>query len=709
VYRVENVKVINSVDLFCGGGGLSLGFENSNEGLAFQTVLALDNDPAAVRCFNNNRPKAPGARIARARLCDITWFQHVAEIRLFYLVHLALTDGHNHFAASLNAAGLNIRGFLRAIGVADQTFGNRLGELSKLITREDRNAVDFSVLSLAITRSFFSGLGLRPAIPFSLNPTKLPWTEEAQYADVFSDAKDPLEVAVGDEFRRNAEQAWQRCVTKLATASAKVGKGINSKNSVRLQQLLPIFSGRVGALLQAAWCEWHASRHSIRAEFCLRNEDQIRELYRSNPVHLMLGGPPCKGFSRIGRPVIESLRSQGVHAWSDVDFGDERNALMCEYVLFLRAFAPDCFLFENVSNFKSVLRTPNGTLNAPEMLGELIEALSNDSLHYRIESSELNAKDFAVPQDRRRFLLAGRRRKKASGEEVSFEFFNFEKTSPLPISIALMGLSKPVEFDFNAETKPTLSIMRTAQKRSPLDTGGAENRYLDWIQPRDCAVGETYLVDSHLYRAGRDDDREFLKYVAPGVRWMDLKITQAPTLAEMHLVLKECERLSGVARDRSLKKRIGSLVKQTDSSLVLRLLLEEVTARSKLKRHHLLEEGYLAKGTGKHGDWFERLDFNKPCKTIVAHIGKDTYGFHHPFDRRPISIREAARIQSFPDRFSFAGIGVVDAYSIIGNAVPPLMASHLARRVSELDLQIGIFGQAIMPRPTNRRVPKRAA
>ena len=57
----------------------------------------------------------------------------------------------------------------------------------------------------------------------------------------------------------------------------------------------------------------------------------------------------------------------------------------------------------------------------------------------------------------------------------------------------------------------------------------------------------------------------------------------------------------------------------------------------------------------------------------------------HPFASRAISLREAARIQSFPDFYSFAGAGVVDAYSLVGDAVPPLLSNQLAARLEEVD------------------------
>jgi hypothetical protein len=63
----------------------------------------------------------------------------------------------------------------------------------------------------------------------------------------------------------------------------------------------------------------------------------------------------------------------------------------------------------------------------------------------------------------------------------------------------------------------------------------------------------------------------------------------------------------------------------------------------------------------------------------------------HPYLDRAISIREAARIQSFPDYFTFGEIGVVDAYTMIGNAVPPLLANMFAESFAKLHEKYDLF------------------
>ncbi|WP_232534172.1 DNA cytosine methyltransferase [Plantactinospora sp. KBS50] len=79
-------------------------------------------------------------------------------------------------------------------------------------------------------------------------------------------------------------------------------------------------------------------------------------------------------------------------------------------------------------------------------------------------------------------------------------------------------------------------------------------------------------------------------------------------------------------------------------------------------------------------DKYKRLDENNLSRTITAHIAKDGYWYIHPRQNRTITVREAARLQTFPDWFRFAGPPSA-AFRQIGNAVPPKLGEHLARAV----------------------------
>ena len=81
-------------------------------------------------------------------------------------------------------------------------------------------------------------------------------------------------------------------------------------------------------------------------------------------------------------------------------------------------------------------------------------------------------------------------------------------------------------------------------------------------------------------------------------------------------------------------------------------------------------------------DKYKRLDENDLSRTITAHIAKDGYGFIHPRESRTLTVREAARLQTFPDDFRFAGPPSA-AFKQIGNAVPPRLGMAIGGAVDE--------------------------
>lgn len=79
-------------------------------------------------------------------------------------------------------------------------------------------------------------------------------------------------------------------------------------------------------------------------------------------------------------------------------------------------------------------------------------------------------------------------------------------------------------------------------------------------------------------------------------------------------------------------------------------------------------------------DRLKRLREDEPSWTVLAHIGMDGYMYIHPWEDRTLSVREAARLQSFHDEFKFVG-NMREQYVQVGNAVPPLLASKIASSV----------------------------
>lgn len=108
-----------------------------------------------------------------------------------------------------------------------------------------------------------------------------------------------------------------------------------------------------------------------------------------------------------------------------------------------------------------------------------------------------------------------------------------------------------------------------------------------------------------------------------------------------------------------------------DSKKITELYAEKVGSKSPIHRYHVLEA-------------------DKPSTTIIAHLYKDGNRFIHYDSKqaRSITVREAARLQSFDDDFDFVG-SRGNAYQMIGNAVPPQLAKNIAKAINDLYNQLG--------------------
>jgi DNA (cytosine-5)-methyltransferase 1 len=81
-------------------------------------------------------------------------------------------------------------------------------------------------------------------------------------------------------------------------------------------------------------------------------------------------------------------------------------------------------------------------------------------------------------------------------------------------------------------------------------------------------------------------------------------------------------------------------------------------------------------------DKYKKLYWKHPSWCVTAHLSKDCYTHIHPSQARTISVREAARLQSFPDSFYFGG-NMGNKFQLIGNAVPPLLAEEIGAAIIE--------------------------
>lgn len=337
-------------------------------------------------------------------------------------------------------------------------------------------------------------------------------------------------------------------------------------------------------------------------------------------IDLIVGGPPCQGFSRARQVDGANHGERLIH--------DSRRELYQEFLKFVKYYQPRVFVMENVLGIRSAAA------------GEFFTRVQVESreLGYRVIPYEVKAWRFGVPQKRVRQLIIGTRRE-------------------LPLFI------------------PDRYIRPTHAEIGQVELNG--------LQPA-VTLGEA-IGDLPKISAG---DEEF-------TRDYDLK------LREKHAKTYGTRYTNDVLQADKATKLTGHSAR-AHSLRDLRdfeRLLEGENSKQAISRGEQMEFPYDREN---FKDRYTRQHRDRLCSTIVAHLKKDGLMFIHPTQKRSLTPREAARVQSFPDTFALPEART-SAYGQIGNAVPPLIAKALGLAISEF-LAAAEDGDRISP-PLNVTLP----
>lgn len=319
-------------------------------------------------------------------------------------------------------------------------------------------------------------------------------------------------------------------------------------------------------------------------------QDKIDTLLGNQSVDLIIGGPPCQAYSLVGRARSKTKME-----------GDHRNYLFVQYAEYLDKYKPKMFVFENVLGLKSA--KGGHYLRA-------METLFYDK-GYTIHPDVLNARDFGVLQNRKRYIIIGCQK----NSSIDIPSFNFSHRTEI--------------YSIKELLKDLPSIFAGEGKDKYLNYSSRPTEYLEKFSIRN----GINVLTQHIARPHQELDKQIYKIVIR--KWLDKK-----------------ERLNYNDLPESLKT-------------------------------HTNRTSFI--------DRFKVVAENIPySQTVVAHIAKDGHYYIHPDIEqcRSISIREAARLQSFPDDYYFEG-EIADrnrtaAFKQIGNAVPPLMANNIAHEINKV-------------------------
>jgi hypothetical protein len=367
----------------------------------------------------------------------------------FYLEHVALQqqdlDAQRRLDGLANGAFAD---FKRTVAAADKAYICQLAEIrTSKAWREACNAIDKQALSQTSVIGFHEKLRLpRTGTKAPVMPNVL-WN--GGYADALDFPTDPSPAMAVE-----AKRIWQAEVAALRAKRQASGRGQLTASARRVRSFVDFLESKAFAPVQSVWIKWRARRATLQSAL-FENEEfkhEIRALYETTyPVTVLVGGPPCQGFSRIGRGKIRSLREALVHVHGDDQAVDTRNLLFQQYVTVLGALRPIVFLFENVQHFQSSVRAHDGSeFQATEVLAEAIANISGGEVSYAVSSRVIDASRHGIPQTRQRYFMCGvlsnaRKAKDDIAAQVLAEScLALPRFTEVPLSAALAGLPEPV-------------------------------------------------------------------------------------------------------------------------------------------------------------------------------------------------------------------------------------------------------------------------
>lgn len=409
---------------------------------------------------------------------------------------------------------------------------------------------------------------------------------------------------------------------------------------------------------------WHAALGS-GPDFDEELDARIKNAIGNKSTWVLIGGPPCQAYSIIGR-----ARNSGNNNYDPAT--DGRTHLYKEYLKILAKHKPSVFLMENVKGILS------SKLNGENIIHKIIYDLENpsrvtevhDNVNYKIFSLVRHEEDdginrpklkpmdfviecenYGIPQKRHRVILLGIREDLYSShpgileEKRQYSVEDIIKDMPALRS----GLSREKDHG-------TLWRRRVKQAF-----------YKKWLyDTRRIATDDVYheirKIISTLNIPKADRGGDFIPRcpaVTDDLSWwyIDPRIGGVCNHFSKSHMIKDIHRYMYVSCFGQVHGRSPKLSEFPPDLL---------------PNHKNAESGHF-------DDRFRVQVWKKPSTTVTSHLSKDGHYFIHPDPAqcRSLTVREAARLQTFPDNYYFCG-GRRQQYSQVGNAVPPLLAFDIA-------------------------------
>ena len=411
-------------------------------------------------------------------------------------------------------------------------------------------------------------------------------------------------------------------------------------------------------------------------------DERIKNGLGNNEEWVLIGGPPCQAYSIAGRSRV-----------GGIDNEDHRVYLYKEYLRIIAVHHPSVFAMENVKGLLSA------TVNNEKVFNTMLRDLKNpssvfstiDSPKYRIYSLTtqpitdnsdgepsykddrdylISSENYGIPQRRHRVILLGIRKDINVIPET------------LEIQNSLIKLKDVIN---------DLPKIRSAINRSFLSNKIIDGKKLRFYKKEVDSDENWYnLINTFrteiisTNRFARDYPKRHVKVPLKGKGSEFLKY-ETPSETNPLFDWYNDPRLKGVCNHESRSHLIQDLKRYMFASMFARIY-------KRFPRLHEFDEPSLGllpdhenAASGKFADRFRVQLDDQPATTVTSHISKDGHYFiHYDADQcRSLTVREAARIQTFPDNYLFCGSRTAQ-YHQVGNAVPPYLSWQIARIVRNI-------------------------
>jgi DNA (cytosine-5)-methyltransferase 1 len=397
------------------------------------------------------------------------------------------------------------------------------------------------------------------------------------------------------------------------------------------------------------------------AELCIRlGLGPVAEAF-----DVIVGGPPCQAFARVGRSKLRAIEEH-----PNAFIHDPRAQLYKKYLEYVDAFQPLAVLMENVPDILN-----HGGQNIAEETCEVLEAKG-----YVCGYTLLNAAFYGVPQMRERMFLIAYRHE--LGIQVSFP-------SPSHYLVLPPG--------YEGSRSVALKSLRNRIDAHSYITPPPATRDLPPAVTAEEALGDLPAINAlQLLAEGK---------IARGARRFDTPVSYSNREPSAYAKLMRTWRghetpsegltdhvIRYLPRDYELFARMRPGDQYPEAYVHAVELFKERLTEARMRGDDIADgsPAYNALWDSivppydatKFPNKWRKMSGDQPARTLMAHLGKDSYSHIHydSAQARTISVREAARLQSFPDGFRLSGT-MNPAFKQIGNAVPPLLAEALAKHM----------------------------